>query len=91
MTKLVTGLAFDIGQRDIYEDRVAVRRITTRSGLDITVALVAENPARLGAALHARFFDPDPAPLRPTFFGAADASPRPLRPAATPDRTATPS
>lgn len=42
MTKLVTGLAFDIGQRDIYEDRVAVRRITTRSGLDITVALVAD-------------------------------------------------
>ena len=34
MTKLVTGLAFDIGQRDIYEDRVAVRRLTTRSKLD---------------------------------------------------------
>ncbi|HOH50908.1 MAG TPA: glycosyltransferase family 39 protein [Candidatus Hydrogenedentes bacterium] len=48
-----------------------------------TVALVAESPARLGAALHARFFDPDPAPLRPTFLGAADASPQPLRPAAT--------
>ena len=42
MTKLVTGLAFDIGQRDIYEDRVAVRRITTRSQMDITVALVAD-------------------------------------------------
>lgn len=42
MNKLVTGLAFDIGQRDIYEDRVAVRRITTRSQLDITVALVAD-------------------------------------------------
>ena len=42
MTKLVTGLAFDIGQRDIYEDRVAVRRLTTRSKLDITVALVAD-------------------------------------------------
>lgn len=42
MTKLVTGLAFDIGQRDIYEDRVTVRRITTRSQLDITVALVAD-------------------------------------------------
>ncbi|MBK7217695.1 MAG: serine/threonine-protein phosphatase [Candidatus Promineofilum sp.] len=42
MTKLVTGLAFDIGQRDIYEDRVVVRRITTRSQLDITVALVAD-------------------------------------------------
>ncbi|NLV41961.1 MAG: hypothetical protein GXY15_12140 [Candidatus Hydrogenedentes bacterium] len=47
-----------------------------------TVALVAERPARLGAALHARFFDPDPTPLRPTFLRAGDASLRPLRPGA---------
>lgn len=42
MTKLVTGLFFDIGRRDIYEDRVAVRRLRTRGNLELTVALVAD-------------------------------------------------
>lgn len=42
MTKLVTGLSFDIGQREIYEDRVAVRHLRTRRNLELTVALVAD-------------------------------------------------
>ncbi len=42
MTQLLTGLSFDIGQREIYEDRVAVRHLRTRSRLELTVALVAD-------------------------------------------------
>ena len=42
MTALITGFFFDIGSREIYEDRLAVTQLTTRSGLELTVALVAD-------------------------------------------------
>lgn len=42
MKSLITGLFFDIGNREIYEDRLAVTQLTTRSGLELTVALVAD-------------------------------------------------
>jgi protein phosphatase len=42
MKTLITSLFYDIGGREIYEDRVAVRHFTTPGGLDLTVAMVAD-------------------------------------------------
>jgi PPM family protein phosphatase len=42
MKGLITGTYFDIGNREIYEDRLAVTQLTTRGGLELTIALVAD-------------------------------------------------
>lgn len=42
MSELITGLFYDIGSREIYEDRVAVKQLTTPGGLQLTVAAVAD-------------------------------------------------
>ena len=42
MKSLITATFFDVGHREIYEDRVVVSQLTTRSGLELTVALVAD-------------------------------------------------
>lgn len=42
MNNLITGQYFDIGQRQIYEDRVVITEVMTRSGLALTVAMVAD-------------------------------------------------
>jgi serine/threonine protein phosphatase PrpC len=42
MPDLVLGEHFDIGNREVYEDRCAAREIVTRSGLHLALAVVAD-------------------------------------------------
>ncbi|MFZ1398890.1 MAG: protein phosphatase 2C domain-containing protein, partial [Candidatus Promineifilaceae bacterium] len=42
MKSLIAATFFDVGHREIYEDRVVVTQLTTRSGLELMVALVAD-------------------------------------------------
>ena len=42
MTKLITGFHYDIGRREVYEDRVAVREVNTAGNVILTVAVIAD-------------------------------------------------
>ncbi len=42
MLDLIIGEHFDIGGRPLYEDRCAVRQLTTAGGLTLTLAVVAD-------------------------------------------------
>jgi protein phosphatase len=42
MTEIVTGFHYDIGGREVYEDRVKVQAITTPGRLNLLVAVVAD-------------------------------------------------
>lgn len=42
MSKIITGFWYDIGEREIYEDRVSAVHLTTGANLDLAVAIVAD-------------------------------------------------
>lgn len=42
MSSIITGIHYDIGGREIYEDRVDAQQISTAGGLQLAVALVAD-------------------------------------------------
>jgi len=42
MTNLITGYHYDIGRREIYEDRVNVQEITTSGNIQLAIAVVAD-------------------------------------------------
>lgn len=42
MAEIITGYHYDIGGREVYEDRVNVQSITTPGGLNLLVAVVAD-------------------------------------------------
>jgi protein phosphatase len=42
MTELITGYHFDIGGRDVLEDRASVQEVTTPANLSLVVAVVAD-------------------------------------------------
>ena len=42
MTELITAFHYDIGGREVYEDRVNIQDISTPGGLQLTVAVVAD-------------------------------------------------
>lgn len=42
MAKIITGFAYDIGRRDVYEDRYVVAQLKTQSGIPMQIGIVSD-------------------------------------------------